>query len=141
MGANTVKALKQLGVPEKTPFFRFHDQEIAAVFDPHHVLKCMLSLLLKHVTNAGFGVVVNGQKPTGTTKWAAMLKVYKIDKQNMLYLLSKVTDRHLKPLAQDAMKVILPAQLMSSIVAAALDTHVTDLKRFIMLKLVSSFVM
>jgi hypothetical protein len=109
MGANTVKALKQLVVPEKTPFFRFHDQEIAAVFDPHHLLKCIHNRLLKHdVTNVGFRVVVNGQKPTGTTKWAAILKVYETDKRNMLYLLCNVTDRHLKPLAQDSMKVILP---------------------------------
>jgi hypothetical protein len=36
-----------------------------------------------------------------------------------------VTDRHLKPLAQDAMKVILSAKVMSSTVAAAIDTQVT----------------
>jgi len=109
MGANIVKALKQLGVPEKTPFFRFHDQETAAVFDSHRLLKCMLNLLLKHdVTNVGFRVVVNRQKLTGTTKWAAILEAYEIDKQNMPYLLCNVTDKHLKPFAQDAMKVILP---------------------------------
>jgi hypothetical protein len=48
MGANNVKALKHLGVSEKTPFFRFHDQEIAAVFDPPHLLKCTHNLFLKH---------------------------------------------------------------------------------------------
>jgi hypothetical protein len=31
MGANSVKALKQLGVSEDTPFFRFQNQEIAAL--------------------------------------------------------------------------------------------------------------
>jgi hypothetical protein len=114
-----------LGVPEKTPFFRFHDQEIAAMFDPHHLLICMLNLLLKHnVTTVGFEVVVNGQKLTGTTKWADILKVYEIDKENIPYLLCNVTDRQLKPLAQDAMKAILPAQLMSSTVAAAIHTQV-----------------
>ena len=39
--------------------------------------------------------------------------------------LCKVTDRHLKPFAQDAMKVSLAAQVMSNTVAAAIDTHVT----------------
>jgi len=34
LGANNVKALKLLGVSEKTPFIRFLDQEIAAIFDP-----------------------------------------------------------------------------------------------------------
>ena len=43
MGA---KALKQLGVSEKTPFFRFLHQEIAAAFDPPHLLKCTHNLFL-----------------------------------------------------------------------------------------------
>jgi len=61
MGANNVKTLKQLGVSDKTPFFRFRHQEIAAVFDPPHLLKCTYNLFLKHeVMNVGLGVVVNG---------------------------------------------------------------------------------
>ena len=56
------------------------------------------------------------------------MKVYETDKENMPYLLCNVTDRQLKSLAQDAMRVILPAQLMSSIVAAAIDTQVTASK-------------
>ena len=39
-----------------------------------------------------------------------------------------MTDRHLKPFAQDAMKVSLAAQVMSSIVAAAIDTRVAARK-------------
>ena len=46
MSANNVKALKQLGVSEKTPFFRFCDQEITAVFDFPHLLKCTHNLSL-----------------------------------------------------------------------------------------------
>jgi len=127
MGANNVKALKQLGVSEKTPFFRFRDQEIAAVFDPPHLLKCTCNLFFKHeVMNVGLGVVVNGQPLTGTAKWADILKVYETDKQNVSYRqLQNVTDRRLKPFAQDAMKVSLDAQVMSNTVAAAIDTHVT----------------
>jgi len=53
------------------------------------------------------------------------MKVYETDKENMPYLLCNVTDRHLKPLAQDAMKVILSAKVMSSTVAAAIDNQVT----------------
>ena len=94
MGANSVKALKQLGVSENTPFFKFRDQEIAAVFDPSHLLKCTHNLFLKHeVMNVGLGIVVNGQPLTGTAKWADILKVYETDKQNVLYhLLCNVTD-------------------------------------------------
>ena len=46
VSVNDVKALKQLGVSEKTPFFRFHDQETAAVLDPPHLLKCTPNLSL-----------------------------------------------------------------------------------------------
>jgi hypothetical protein len=127
MVANNVKALKYLGVSEKTPFFTFRDKEIAAVFDPPHLLKCTRNQFLKHdVMNVRLGVVVNGQPLIGTAKWADILKVYKIDKQNVLYrVLHNVTDRHLKPFAQDAMKVSLAAQVMSTSVAATIDTHVT----------------
>ena len=128
MGANNIKALKKvLHVSEERPFFRFGDQEIAAVFDPPHLLKCTRNLFLKHeVMNVGLVVVVNGQPLIGTAKWADILKVYELDKQNVLYRqLRKVTGRHLKPFAQDAMKVSLAAQVMSNTVAAAIDTHVT----------------
>ena len=101
------------------------------MFDPPHLLnphllKCTRDLFLKHeVMNVGLGVV-NGQPLTGTAKWADILKVYETDKQNVLcHLLHYVTDRHLKPFAQDAMKVSLAAQVMSSTVLAAIVTHVT----------------
>jgi len=35
------------------------------------------------------------------------MKVYETDKENMPYLLCNVTDRHLKPLAQDAMSHLI----------------------------------
>jgi hypothetical protein len=55
-----------------------------------------------------------------------LLKLYRIDKQNVLYhLLHNVTDRHLNPVAQDAMKVTLAAQVMSKTAAAAVDTQAT----------------
>jgi hypothetical protein len=57
------------------------------------------------------------------TRCTYILKTHEIDKQNVLYhLLHNVTDRHLKPFAQDVMKVSLAAQAMSSSVAAAIDT-------------------
>jgi len=89
-----------------------------------------LNAILRHARmqrmNVGLGDVVNGQPLTGTAKWADVLKVYELDKQNVLYCqLCKATDRHQKPFAQDAMKVSLAAQVMSSTVAAAIDTHVT----------------
>jgi hypothetical protein len=127
MAANNVKALKQLGVSEKTSFLRFHDQKIAAVFDPLHLLKCTCDLFHKHdVTDTGLEVVGSGEKLIGTAKSEDILKLYEIDKQNMLnHLLHNVNYRHLNPIAEDAMRVSLAAQVMSSTVAAAIDTQVT----------------
>ena len=38
MAANNVSALKKLGVTEKRPFFSRNNKEIAAIFDPPHLL-------------------------------------------------------------------------------------------------------
>jgi len=61
-----------------TFFFRFHNQDIAAVFDYPFPLKCTHNLFHKHdMTNVWLGVVVvNGQRLTGAAKWADI--VYEI---------------------------------------------------------------
>ena len=59
MGANSVKALKHLGVSEKTPFKRFQNQELTVMF---HLLKFTCILSLKHdVANVECDVTVNGE--------------------------------------------------------------------------------
>jgi membrane-bound lytic murein transglycosylase MltF len=76
------------------------------------------------VTNVWLGGIVNGEGLTGAVKWADI--VYEIDNQSVLYhLLHNVVDGYLKYFRQDAMKISLAVQRMSSIVAAAIDTHVT----------------
>ena len=65
-----------------------------------HIVAVRRQMVKHDVMNVGLGVVVNGQPLTGTAKWADILKVYEIDKQNVLYRqLRQVTDRHLKPFA------------------------------------------
>jgi hypothetical protein len=68
---------------------------------------------------------VNGDGLNGTAKWDDMLKLYEVEKRNMYRLLPKVTERHIKPSGQDTMKFSLTAQVMSSTVAAAINTLVT----------------
>ena len=131
MGAKNVKALKLLGVSEKTPFLMFHDQETAAIFDqetaaifdPLHHLKCTRNLFLKHnVANVECEISVNGEQLTGTAKWDDILKLCVVEKRNVYRLLPKVTERHIKPSGQDAMKVSLAAPVINSTVAAAIST-------------------
>ena len=57
-----------------------------------------------------------------------MLKMYEADKHNVYHLLAKVTERHIKPGTQNMMKVSLAAQVMSSTVAAAINSLVTVCK-------------
>jgi len=62
MGANIVKALKHLGVSEKTSFFLFQNQEVANIFDPPCLLKCTCSIFQKHdVANVVHGFTANGE--------------------------------------------------------------------------------
>jgi len=76
------------------------------------------------VTKVWLRVVVNGQRLSGAANWVDI--VYEIDNQSVLYqLLHNVIDRYLNRFAQDAMKISLAVQIMSSIVAAAMDTDVT----------------
>jgi hypothetical protein len=44
------------------------------------------------------GIMINSERLTGAAKWEEMLKLYEIDKQNVLYhLLPNVMHRHLNP--------------------------------------------
>ena len=68
---------------------------------------------------------VNVKQVTGTAKWANVLKLYEFDKHNVHHLLPKVTERHIKPGTQNMMKVSLAVQVMSSAMAAAINSLVT----------------
>jgi len=58
----TIEAISLLSVPEKTPLFSFQAQEIAAIFDPPHLLKCIYNLFLKHhVASVECEITVNGE--------------------------------------------------------------------------------
>jgi hypothetical protein len=131
MGANTVKTLKLLGVSAKQPFFRFQSQEIAAVFDPPHLLKYTRDLFQTHdVVNVGFEVVVDGERLPCTAKWEDLLKIYEGDKKKLIRVLYKVTDSHMHPDAQTGRKVSFAAQVMSRTAAAFINMLVTVGKEY-----------
>jgi hypothetical protein len=72
MGASSVKALKVLGVTKRKPPFRFDNQEIAMVYDPPHLLKCIQNLFLKHYVQLNSELLDN-QLPV-IANWDHMLK-------------------------------------------------------------------
>jgi hypothetical protein len=93
MGANNIKAFKQLGVSEDATFFRFQNQEIAALFDPPYLLKCTHNLFRKYdVANVECEITVNREQLTGTAKWQDILKLYEFDRCLVYRLLPKVTN-------------------------------------------------
>jgi hypothetical protein len=48
--------------------------------------------------NLGCGITVDSERLSGTAKWDGILKLYEIDKPNVLYhLLPDVIHRHLNP--------------------------------------------
>jgi hypothetical protein len=127
MDANNVKALKLLGATKRKPFFRFHKQEIATVYDPPHLLKYTWNLFLKH--DVQFKSELLGKQIPGIAEWDHILKLYELDKPNRFRPLYKLTDTHLNPVAQSAVKVSLAAQVMSHTVAADLNTLVSAGKK------------
>ena len=64
---------------------------------------------------------MNGKRLTGTAKWDDILKPYEVDRFNVYRLLPKVTERHIKPGAQNV-KVSLAARVMSGAVGAGINT-------------------
>jgi len=119
MGANNVRALQDMGATRWKPFFEFQNQEIVTVYDPPHLLKCTRNLFRKYDVQFQSELIHN-QRPV-TAKWEHILNVYQLDKSNIVRLFYKLTDAHLAPVAQDAMKVSLAAQVMSHTVGASLN--------------------
>jgi hypothetical protein len=121
MGASNVKPLKLLGASKRKPLFRFHDQDIATVYDPPHLLKCTRNLFLKYDVQLK-SEHLDIQLPV--VKWDHILKLYEINKPRPFRQLYRLTDTHLHPTTQSTMKVSLTAQVMSHTVAAGLNTLV-----------------
>ena len=69
---------------------------------------------------------VNGEWLTGPAKWCDISQLYKVDKRIVYGLLHKVNSTHMQPCAQSAMNVSLSVQVISRIVAAAINTLVTE---------------
>jgi len=99
--------VKLLGSTTSEPFFQFQNQAIATIYDPQHLLKCTRNLFLKYYVQFE-SERLNSQLPGA--KWEHVEKLYKSDKDLAIRKLFKLTDTHLAPVTQCAMKVGLAAQ-------------------------------
>jgi hypothetical protein len=112
MSANSVKALKLLGVTRWKEFFKFQNQDVVAVYDYLHCLKCTKNLFLKYVVQ--FESELRHNHLLVTAVWEHISNVYVWDKQNIVHLYYKLTDAYLFLASQYVMKFCLVAQVMNN---------------------------
>jgi hypothetical protein len=111
MGNNNVKAMKLLGSTTSEPFFQFQNQAIATIYDPPHLLKCTRNLFHKY--NVQFkSELLKDQLPVA--KWEHIDELYKSDRDKAIRMLFKLTETHLAPVTQCAMRMSLAAQVMTT---------------------------
>jgi hypothetical protein len=82
------------------PLFRFHNQEIATVYDPPHLLECTRNLFPKQDMELKSEHV--GNELLVIAKWDHILKLYELDEPRLFRQLYKLTDPHLNPTGQSA---------------------------------------
>jgi hypothetical protein len=95
MGANNVRALKELGATIRQPYFKYRNQHIVTVYDPPHLLKCTRNLFHKY--DVQFQSELMHNRLPFIAKWEHILNVYECDKQKIVRLLYKLTGAHLNP--------------------------------------------
>jgi hypothetical protein len=124
MGTNNVKALKLLGATRRKLSFKFENQAIETICDPPHLLKCTWNLFLKY--DVQFESEHLGSQLPAIAKWEHIVKLYQCDKHRLIRMLYKLTDTHLSPATQCAMKVNLAAQVMSHTVAVGIYSLLSE---------------
>jgi hypothetical protein len=104
-----------------TAFFQFQNQATATIYDPPHLLKCTCNLFHKYDVQFE-SEHLDSQLPV-IAKWEHIVKLY--EKHFLIHSMEKLTDDHLTPTTQCAMKMSLAAQVMSHTVATSIYTTVS----------------
>ncbi|CAH0550751.1 unnamed protein product [Brassicogethes aeneus] len=127
MGVSNVKCLKELGVTIEKPSFSFENEQVFAMYDPPHLLKCFYSLFRKHnvlipITSS------DGSQSIMEARFSDIVRAHEIDKNNPLIFRSmhKIKETHLKPIMRYAMKVSVAAQMFSHTVGAFLYSLISS---------------
>ena len=96
---------------------------LATIYDPPRLIKCTRNLFLKY--DVHFESEHVDSQLLVITKWKHIEKRCKHDIDNMICMLCKLTDTHLAPVTQRAMKVSLASRVMSHAVAAGIYAPVS----------------
>jgi hypothetical protein len=111
MSTYNVTAMKLLGSMVGEPFFQFQNQAIATIYDPPYLLKCTRNLFYKY--DVQFESEHSDSQLPVIVKWEHIVKIYEQQKRLLSRSMYKLTDDHLKPASQYAMKLSFNAQVMS----------------------------
>ena len=87
--------------------------KVYIIFDPPHLIKSIRNNLIQH------DIMSDGK----IISWKHLQELYNLEKVNAIRLAPKLTDRHLDPGSQLAMRVKLATQIFSSQVSTALNVY------------------
>lgn len=116
MGPNFQKFARLMGVSPENPYFYVDDSKIYYIHDVPHLFKCTRNCLLKKSIKVPAGDSVS---------WEYFSKVYELDKKLHFRLLHKLTDCHLNPSNKEKMRVKYAVQVLSSTMAACINTYIS----------------
>jgi hypothetical protein len=122
-GPNLRSLATHLKVKPSQPYFFHCSRKYFYMFDPPHLLKSIRNNLHKYVFQFENTKQDKSKKPYNIASWDVINKYYDIDKQQHFRLTSKLTDNHIKLPAFSKIKVKWAAQVLSRLMAAALETH------------------
>ena len=113
-GSNFSSLFGLLGISENCPYFLHDSEKIFVSPDPPHLLKSARNCLLnnKIVTSKG------------TASWDDIKKLFELEKQKLVRLAPKISEKHVEPPPiWGKMKVKLATQVLSHSVSAAIKTY------------------
>lgn len=121
-----MKCLKEFGVTVEKPYFMHEGKKIFSMYDPPHLLKRTYSLFRKY--NVFLNMKIGEAETTMEAKFSDVRWAYEHDKPSpyVFRSLHKLKDHFFNPIMKYAMKVNIPAQVMSRTVSAYLYSMIRN---------------
>ena len=113
MGTPNQQLFKELGVSASKPTFPVDEEDVVALHDVPHLMKCLRNALMKN------DITVDGK----TASWRHIREFYAEDSKRPIRCAPKLTGLHVNPGAFKRMKVRYATQLMSRAVASGLAVY------------------
>lgn len=116
-GSNFQKFVRLMEVTPERPYFYIGDTEICFAYDTPHLYKSVRNCLLKNTIKVPSG--------NDEVKFEHFQSVYDHDSKRNFRMMPKLTPPHMNPTCKEKMRVKYSTQLLSSTMAACIDTYVS----------------